>query len=161
MSERPLRPEANAADGALARRLIGEAATAALAVVDAADMPYGAMTAPAQAADGAILILASDLAAHGQALARDGRASLLFQEAADPARPLTAARLAVQGVAGPAAPGDRDAFLARRPEAARFIDFGDMRLYRMPVRSAHLVAGFGRAVEIPPEMLQPLVDAHG
>jgi len=161
MSDRPVRPEANAADGALARRLIGDAATAALAVVDAGGHPYAAMTAPAQATDGAILILASDLAAHGQALARDGRFSLLFQEAADPARPLAAARLTVRGVAGPAEASDRAAFLARRPEAVRFIDFGDMRLYRLSLRAAHLVAGFGRAVELPPDMLRPPVDAPG
>ena len=154
---RPVRPEANAADAARARRIVAEAPTATLAVIDADGMPYAALTAPAQAADGAILLLTSGLGAHGAALARDGRASLLFQErpAGGSADPLAAARLTVQGSAAPARDGDRADFLARRPEAELYIDFGDMRLWRLEATSLNLIAGFGRAVRLSPDALAP------
>ncbi len=148
-----VRPEATAADAALARRLMAAADAAALAVIQPSGAPYTALTTPALAPDGAPLVLASDLSAHGEALAADGRASLLFWDAIDPAEPLRAARLTVAGRAGPATPEDRSAYLARRPAAHAYIDFGDMRLYRIGLESAHLVAGFGRAVALPTAML--------
>lgn len=148
-----LRPPANDADARLALKLMAEAAAATLAVIDADGAPYAALTAPAFAADGSPVLLASDLSAHGRALAGDGRASLLFAAAVKPERPLAGARLTLQCRASPAGGEDRDAYLARRPEAARFVDFGDMRLYRLEIATAHLVAGFGRAVSIDPAAL--------
>jgi len=133
-------------DLALAGRLMAEAPAATLAVIDADGMPYAALTAPARAEDGAPLALASDLGAHGRALKGDGRASLLFMGVVDPAQPLKTARLTVKGQAAPALPGDREAYLARRPDAELYIDFGDMRLYRIAPTGGQLVAGFGRAV---------------
>lgn len=154
MAEAADRPTPDDADAALARRLMAEAPAATLAVIDADGLPYAALTAPALAPDGAPLVLASDLAAHGRALRGDGRASLLFAGAVDPAKPLAAARLTVKGRAAPAQAGDREAYLARRPDAALYIDFGDMRLYRIAPTSAQLVAGFGRAAALPPDALR-------
>ena len=150
----PVRPDANAADAALARSLIQSSPAAVLGVSGADGLPYTALTAPAAAADGAFLILASDLAAHGRALRANGGASLLFAASIDPDQPLKTARLAVSGRATLSdADRDRVAYLARRPEAALYIDFGDMRLYRLKPSAAHLVAGFGRAVVLDPAKL--------
>lgn len=148
-----VRPPAADADYKLARKLMAETAGATLAVVDEHGAPYAALTAPAFARDGAPLVLASNLAAHGRALRDDGRAGLLFAADVKPERPLTGARLSLQGQAVEATADDRADYLERRPEAAQFIDFGDMRLYRIELQKAHLVAGFGRAVLLEPAEL--------
>ncbi len=141
-------PDPTPADRALARSLAANAVSAALAVIDADGLPYAALIAPGLAPDGTPLALVSDLAAHGRALAADGRASLLYAAPIDPANPLTGARLTLQGRAAPARPGDREAYLSRHPEAAVYIDFDDMRLYRFDILAARLVVGFGRAVTL-------------
>jgi putative heme iron utilization protein len=41
-----------------------------------------------------------------------------------------------------------DAYLRRHPEAEMFANFGDFAFYRMQIGRAHLVAGFGRIVDI-------------
>ncbi len=142
----------------MAARLIRDAASAALAVTAADGAPYAAFTAPAISEDGAPLILASDLSAHGRALgaalAEGGSASLLYADTVNPAEPLKTARLTVQGAVVSAEPGDREAFLAARPESELYIDFGDMRIYRLRLTSAHLVAGFGRAVALDPSQIE-------
>lgn len=155
--DRPVRPKANAADAALAVRLMQDASSAALAVI-VDGLPYAAFTAPALADDGAPLILASDLSAHGRALgaalAEGGAASLMYAATVNPDQPLAASRLTLQGDVIPSVDGDRDAYLAVRPESALYINFGDMRLYRLALTGAHLVAGFGRAVTLDPVGLQ-------
>ena len=156
-ADRPVRPEADAGDAALAVKLMQEAASATLAFI-ADGQPYAAFKAPALGADGAPLILASDLSAHGRALggalADGGAASLLFSGAVNPKQPLKTARLTVQGTVQPPLEQDRAAYLAARPESALYIDFGDMKLYRLALTSAHLVAGFGRVVTLDPGMIK-------
>jgi heme iron utilization protein len=151
VTDRPVQPEANAGDAALASKLMREAASATLAVV-VDGQPYAAFTAPALGHDGAPLILASDFSAHGQALGgalADGEAaSLLYSNAVKPKQPLKTARLTVQGTVLPPIDQDRAAYLAARPESALYIDFGDMKLFRLALTSAYLVAGFGRAVRL-------------
>ena len=153
MAERQVRPEPTDADAALARKLLAKADAAMLAVV-ADGSPYAALTAHAVAGDGAPLILTSALGAHGRALSDDGRASLLLAGPVDPSKPLAGPRLTIVGRAEPAVDGDREAYLARRPEAELFIDFGDMTLHRVQPESLQLIVGFGRAVSLPPEALR-------
>ena len=45
----------------------------------------------------------------------------------------------------------RRRYLARQPEAAMFVDFPDFAFYRVVVTGAHLVAGFGRIVDLKPQ----------
>ena len=90
----------------------------------------------------------------GRALAAGGAASLLFSGDVNSKQPLKTARLTVQGTVLPPSDQDRAAYLAARPESALYIDFGDMKLYRLALTSAHLVAGFGRAVTLDPAMIQ-------
>jgi putative heme iron utilization protein len=153
-AERPLRPDATLDDAALAKTLMAEAITATLAVIGVDDLPYTALTAHGLTAAGQPLVLASDLSAHGKALKADGRLSLLFTGGIDPGHPLTAPRLTISGRAVLAESMDRESYLACQPSAAHYFDFGDMCLYRIEMASAHLVAGFGRAVSIPPSMLK-------
>jgi len=153
----PVRLEANAEDAAFSAKLMQEALSATLAVaVDG--KPYAAFTAPAFGADGAPLVLASDLSAHGRglgaAMAARGAASLLFSGNVNVKQPLKTARLTVQGTVLPSLDQDRAAYLAARPESGLYIDFGDMKLYRLALTSAHLVPGFGRAVTLAPEMIK-------
>ena len=50
-------------------------------------------------------------------------------------------------------PALRRRFLAKHPEAASYADFGDFGFRRFAVQSAHLVAGFGRIVDLTREEL--------
>jgi putative heme iron utilization protein len=55
---------------------------------------------------------------------------------------------------------DRRRYLARHPEAAGFAGFADFGFYRMALGTAHLVAGFGRIVDLkPPDVLIAVDDA--
>jgi putative heme iron utilization protein len=95
--------------GETCRRLIRSARSAALATLagdDAADEPYASLVLVAAAQDGCPILLLSDLADHSRNIARDDRVSLLFDDTADLADPLTGARVSVQGRAAcKAAPG--------------------------------------------------------
>jgi putative heme iron utilization protein len=44
----------------------------------------------------------------------------------------------------------RRRYLARQPEAEMFAGFGDFAFYQMKLSGAHLVAGFGRIVDLKP-----------
>jgi len=68
--------------------------------------------------------------------------------------PLAYPRLTVQCLAEPvAADGPdhrrlRNRFLARHPKSALYIDFADFRFIRLPVQTASLNGGFGRAYHL-------------
>ena len=54
-------------------------------------------------------------------------------------------------------PGARRRYLARQPEAEMFAGFADFAFYQMKLKGAHLVAGFGRIVDLKPaDMLTDL-----
>lgn len=137
------------------RKLIREARAAALASLDpATGGPFVSLVTVATEADGTPLLLLSDLAAHTRNVKADPRASLLFDArgpgAAEPGDPLAGARVTVTGrmarIDEPAAARAR--FLARQPEAEMYAGFRDFSFYRLEVEVAHLVAGFGRIVDI-------------
>ena len=134
----------------LARRLVEEARSAALATLDESGAPFASYVTVARAADGSPLLLLSRLALHTQNLARDPRAALLFvREPQAGEESMTAARLTVSGrMIGESAPDCRQSFLTRHPDAARYADFPDFSLYRLHVAGGHLVAGFGRIVAL-------------
>jgi len=94
------------------------------------------------------VLLLSSLAVHTQNLLHNPGASLLFDASAASAQPLTAARLSLLGTVTPSDAGqiaaDRARYLARYPDAARFVDFADFSFYRMRPDRGHLVAGFGQ-----------------
>jgi len=137
-------PAADAPDPRPVRALIRSADRAVLATA-LGGWPYASLVLPAADADGAPLLLLSDLAEHARNLKADPRCSLLFDGTQGLADPLTGLRVTVMGEARPIA--DKalvERFVARHPSAELYAGFGDFRLYRMAVARAHVVAGFGR-----------------
>lgn len=131
------------------RRLMREARFGALGTLEADGAPYASLVAVAPDAEGAPVLLLSGLARHTRNLQRDPRASLLLAAGAA-GDPLNAPRASLLGRV--AATPDADArarFLARHPEAAGYADFTDFAFYRLDLREAHLVEGFGRIVTLP------------
>jgi putative heme iron utilization protein len=63
--------------------------------------------------------------------------------------PLEGARVMLMGTASVTDnENDRRRYLARQPEAQAFAGFADFGLYCVDVEAAHLVAGFGRIVDL-------------
>jgi putative heme iron utilization protein len=134
---------------ASAKKLVRESRSGALATLMAGSGdPYCSLVNVATAADGAPLLLISRLAVHTKNILADPRVSLMLDErkAGDP---LQSARVMLMGTA--AVTEDKNArrrYLARQPEAEAFADFGDFAFYEMKLKGAHLVAGFGRIVDL-------------
>lgn len=127
-----------------ARALIRSADRAVLATA-LVGWPYASLVLPATDAEGAPLLLLSDLAEHAKNLTAEPRCSLLFDGTQGLADPLTGLRVTAMGEARPLADEALLArYVARHPSAAQYAGFGDFRLYRMTLARAHVVAGFGR-----------------
>ncbi len=148
-----VRQKANRQDADLAHQLVENAALASLAVVGSDGAPIVALTSPVLLPNGALLVLVSSLSAHGKALSANSPAGLLFTGVEDLTDPMKTPRLTVQGSAVKATLDERAFFLQSRPEAELYIDFSDMQLYRIDLKNAHLVVGFGRAVSLSPGCL--------
>jgi len=151
-----------------AKKLLREGLSGALAtLLPGAGDPYCSLVNVATAADGAPLLLLSKLAVHTKNLLADGRASLMLDERKD-GDPLEGARIMLIGaIAMTDDASARRRYLARHPEAELFAGFGDFNLYRMQFRRVHLVAGFGRIVDLAGQDVltglsgaEPLLDAE-
>jgi len=145
---------------AVAKKLLREARSGALAtLMVASGDPFCSLVNVATAADGSPLLLLSGLAVHTKNLLADPRVSLMVDERRE-GDPLEGARVMLTGtVAATPDPNARRRYLDRQPEAGMFADFGDFAFYQVALKSAHLVAGFGRIVDLPPQDL--LVDLAG
>ncbi len=146
---------------AAAKKLIREGRSGALAtVMPGSGDPYCSLVNVATAADGSPLLLISTLALHTKNILADPRVSLMVDERKE-GDPLQGGRVMLMGTV--AATDDKDVrrrYLDRQPEAEMFVDFADFAFYRMIVKGAHLVAGFGRIVDLKPEdILTPVEDA--
>jgi putative heme iron utilization protein len=110
--------------------------------------PYCSLVNVASAPDGAPLLLLSKLAVHTKNVLADSRASLMLDERKE-GDPLQGARVMLMGrLVATEEPAARAAYLRRQPEAEMFAGFADFSFYRMAVSRAHLVAGFGRIVDL-------------
>lgn len=144
-----------------AKKLLREGLSGALAtLMPGTGDPYCSLVNVATDFDGAPLLLLSTLAMHTKNLLADPRASLMLDERKD-GDPLEGARVMLMGTIEPTGdPAARSRYLARQPEAEMFAGFKDFALYRMTVARAHLVAGFGRIVDLPAdEILTDVSDA--
>lgn len=145
---------------AAARTLMREARSGALAtLMTGSGDPYCSLVNVATAADGAPLLLISQLALHTKNIMADARVSLMLDErkAGDP---LEGARVMLMGSAVKTDSADaRRRYLARHPDAEMFAGFGDFAFYEVKLKGAHLVAGFGRIVDLKPSDL--LTDLAG
>jgi putative heme iron utilization protein len=134
---------------AAARRVLRRTDAGALATLGSDHEPFASLVIVAATAEGNPLLLLSDIAVHSANIRRDRRVSLLLVEPGGEAGdPLAGARLTLTGEIGEDDDeGHRRRFLARHPEATGYSRFRDFRLYRLDLKSAHLVAGFGRIVD--------------
>ena len=83
-------------------------------------------------------------------IARDSRASILFDATGDLARGCAPGLAGtVLGRIAAAAAGDRRRYLARHPQAAEYCDFADFSFWRLAPEQVHAVAGFGRIMTFP------------
>jgi putative heme iron utilization protein len=134
----------------LRRRRQGALATLMAATGD----PYCSLVNLASHADGTPLLLISRLAVHTRNILADSRVSLMLDERA-PGDPLEGARIMLQGRAEPVTKEQletaRRRYLAAHPSAEGFVDFADFSFFRIVPSGAHLVAGFGRILDLKPE----------
>ncbi|MPZ40023.1 MAG: DUF2470 domain-containing protein [Rhizobiales bacterium] len=146
---------------AAAKKLLREGRGAALAtLMPGTGDPYCSLVNVATAADGAPLLLISRLAVHTKNVLNDPRVSLMIDErkAGDP---LQGARVMLMGTVVATDDADvRRRYLDRQPEAEMFAGFADFAFYWLALAGAHLVAGFGRIVDLKPaDILTPVEDA--
>ena len=146
---------------ATAKKLLREGRSGALAtLMQGSGDPYCSLVNVATAADGSPLLLISTLAVHTRNILTDPRVSLMIDERKQ-GDPLEGARIMLLGTPEPIADNDiRRRYLVRQPEAEMYVGFTDFSFYRMALKGAHLVAGFGRIVDLKPEdVLTPTDDA--
>lgn len=144
-----------------AKTLLREARSGALAtLMTSSGDPYCSLVNVASTAAGAPVLLLSRLAVHTKNILAEPRVSLMLDER-KPGDPLEGARVMLMGTA--AVTEDAEAqrrYLARHPGAEMYADFADFAFYAMTLKGAHLVAGFGRIVDLAPnDVLTDIVGA--
>jgi heme iron utilization protein len=88
---------------------------------------------------------------HTKNILADPRVSLMIDERRT-GDPLQGARVMLMGTAAATEdPHARHRYLDRQPEAEMFAGFADFAFYRVTLKTAHLVAGFGRIVDLKPQ----------
>jgi putative heme iron utilization protein len=150
-----MQPTADFDAGRLARSLLRRSRQGALATLMAGSGdPYCSLVNVASHPDGSPILLISRLAVHTRNLLGDARVSLMLDERAD-GDPLEGARIMLAGRAEQAAGPDleivRRRYLNAHPSAEAFVDFADFSFFRIRPSGTHLVAGFGRIVDLKPE----------
>jgi heme iron utilization protein len=148
-----MQPSADSDAANLARRLLRRSRQGALATLMSGNGdPYCSLVNLASHPDGSPILLISRLALHTKNILGDPRVSLMLDErtAGDP---LEGARIMLAGTAEEAR--GEDAILRRRylnvhPSAEIFVNFKDFSFFRIRPKGAHLVAGFGRIVDLVP-----------
>jgi putative heme iron utilization protein len=149
-----MQPSPDFAPATAAKKLLREGRSGALAtLMPGSGDPYCSLVNVATAADGAPLLLISRLAVHTKNMLADPRVSLMLDER-KPGDPLQGARVMLMGTAAATdEPGVRRRYLERQPEAEMFAGFADFAFYRMTLKAVHLVAGFGRIVDLAPKQV--------
>jgi putative heme iron utilization protein len=155
-----MKPTPNFDPSQATRTLLRESRSGALATLaPGSGDPYCSLVNVASSADGTPLLLISGLALHTRNVLADDRVSLMLDERKE-GDPLQGARVTLTGRACVTQDeGDRRRYLARQPESAMFADFPDFAFYRVEIEAAHLVAGFGRIVDLTPQDI--LTDISG
>jgi putative heme iron utilization protein len=140
----------------LARLLLRRSRQGALATLMAGSGdPYCSLVNVASHPDGSPILLISRLALHTRNILGDSRVSLMLDERAE-GDPLEGARIMLAGRAELAG-GDADLEILRRrylnahPSSEVFVNFKDFSFFRIRPSATHLVAGFGRIVDLKPE----------
>src|SRR5437879_1881337 len=148
----------------VARSLLRRCRQGALATLMAGSgEPYCSLVNVASHADGSPILLISRLALHTQNILGDPRVSLMLDERAE-GDPLEGSRVMLAGRAEQASGEDvaifRRRYLNAHPSAELFVDFKDFSFFGIRPVAAHLVAGFGRVVDLlPAQFLTDISDA--
>jgi len=144
-----MKPDSTFAPRQAAKKLLREARSGALAsLIPPRGDPYCSLVNVATAADGSPLLLLSKLAVHTKNILADNRVSLMLDERKE-GDPLEGARVMLMGmIAADSHPVLLKRYIRRQPEAEMFAGFADFSIYRMTLTKAHLVAGFGRIVDL-------------
>jgi putative heme iron utilization protein len=140
--------------GKLAKSLLRRSRQGALATLMAGSGdPYCSLVNVASHPDGSPILLISGLAVHTKNILADSRVSLMLDERAA-GDPLEGARIMLFGRAEQAA-AEKDLlqrrYLNAHPSAKDFVSFKDFSFFRVRPTGTHLVAGFGRIVDLKPE----------
>jgi putative heme iron utilization protein len=145
---------------AAARKLLREGRSGALATLMApSGDPYCSLVNVATDFDGSPILLISRLALHTKNILSDPRVSLMLDERKE-GDPLQGARVMLMGTVAKTESADaRRRYLSYQPEAEMFAGFADFAFYELKLKGAHLVAGFGRIVDLKPQDL--LTDLSG
>jgi heme iron utilization protein len=159
-----MKPSPDFDAAAAAKKLLREGRSGALATLMAGSGdPYCSLVNVASHSDASPILLISRLALHTRNILADNRVSLMLDERAA-GDPLEGARIMLAGRAEEAA-GDQADILRRRylnahPSAEVFVDFKDFSFFRIVPSAAHLVAGFGRIIDLTPaQFLTDIGDA--
>jgi putative heme iron utilization protein len=146
----------------LARSLLRRSRQGALATLMAGSGdPYCSLVNVASHVDASPILLISRLALHTKNILADNRVSLMLDERAA-GDPLEGARIMLAGRAEEAS--DEAAGILRRrylnahPSAEAFVDFKDFSFFRIVPSGAHLVAGFGRIIDLTPAQFLTKID---
>jgi putative heme iron utilization protein len=147
----------------VARSLLRRSRQGALATLMAGSGdPYCSLVNVASHPDGSPILLISRLAVHTRNLLADTRVSLMLDERVE-GDPLEGSRIMLAGRAKEAASPDleivRRRYLNAHPSAEAFVNFKDFSFFRIRPGGTHLVAGFGRILDLKPE--QFLTDISG
>lgn len=150
-----MQPTSDFDPGKLAKLLLRRSRQGALAtLMPGTGDPYCSLVNLSSHPDGSPILLISRLAVHTKNILADGRVSLMLDERA-PGDPLEGARIMLSGRAEQATEGElkllRRRYLAAHPSAADFVLFKDFSFFRIQPSGTHLVAGFGRIVDLKPE----------
>jgi hypothetical protein len=139
----------------LAKSLLRKRRQGALATLMAGiGAPYCSLVNLASNPDGSPILLISRLAVHTKNILADSRVSLMLDERVT-GDPLEGARIMLSGVAEMADNDNRELlrrrYLNAHPSAEAYADFGDFAFFRIRPTGTHLVAGFGRILDLKPE----------
>src|SRR5258706_3233879 len=149
----------------LARSLLRRSRQGALATLmsDSGD-PYCSLVNVAGHADASRIRLISRLALHTRNILADHRVSLMLDERAE-GDPLEGSRIMLAGRAEQAGTDDlpalRRRYLNAHPSAETFVDFNDFSFFRIRPSGAHLVAVFGRIVDLNPQQFLTVISDAG
>ncbi|MCA1544004.1 HugZ family protein [Bradyrhizobium sp. NBAIM32] len=157
-----MQPTPNFDPAKLAKSLLRRSRQGALATLMVGNGdPYCSLVNLASHPDGSPILLISRLAVHTKNVLADSRVSLMLDERAA-GDPLEGARIMLSGRAEEADSNTdllQRRYLSAHPSAEGFVSFKDFSFFRIRPTGTHLVAGFGRIVDLKPE--QFLTDLTG
>jgi hypothetical protein len=149
-----MQPTADFDASRLARSLLRRSRRGALATLMAGGGdPYCSLVNVASHADGSPILLISRLAVHTRNILGDSRVSLMLDERAG-GDPLEGSRIMLAARAEEAAASDleilRRRYLSAHPSSEVFVNFKDFSFFLLRPSGMHLVAGFGRIMDLTP-----------